>query len=285
VLIHRYSFSTNAADSVGSADGILVGDAALNGGAVILSGHKPSYVDLPNNLVDTLTDATFELWVIWDGAGIWERIFDFGNNTVGEDSQGAATQSIFLTPSNGGVMDLSIFPQGIGGQQVINGVPLTAHVQHHVVWAYAAATTTSRLFVDGVENGSNNSMTYKLTDLAPMSNVWLGHSQYIQDADFAGAIAEFRIYRGTFLDADVAADYEAGPDALSGETASRRIAVSFSAGKLDISWPATTTGFTLETSATLGAGANWAPVTVDSSNRVSVDATGATTIYRLRKLQ
>src|SRR6266480_706564 len=154
VLIHRYSFLTNASDSIGSADGTLVGDAAITGGAVILSGHKPSYVDLPNNLVDTLTDVTFELWVTWEGAGIWERIFDFGNNTVGEDLQGAATQSIFLTPNNGAVLDLSIFPQGIGGQHVINGVTLTAHVQHHVGWAYSAAATTSRLFLDGVENGS-----------------------------------------------------------------------------------------------------------------------------------
>jgi hypothetical protein len=284
VLIHRYSFSSNATDSVGPADGTLVGDAAINGGAVILSGHKPSYVDLPNTLVDTLTDVTFELWVTWDGAGIWERIFDFGNNTVGEDMQGAATQSIFLTPNNGGVMDLSIFPQGIGGQQVINGIPLAAHVQHHVVWAYSVATTTSRLFVDGVENGSNNSMTYTLADLAPMSNVWLGHSQYIQDADFAGAIAEFRIYRGTFLDTDVAAGFAAGPDTLPAETASRRLAVSFSSGKITLSWPVTTTGFILETSATLGAGGDWTQVMVDASNTVTVNTTGEGAFYRLRKL-
>jgi hypothetical protein len=153
-----------------------------------------------------------------------------------------------------------------------------------VVWAYSAATTTSRLFVDGVENGSNNNMTYKLTDLAPMSNVWLGHSQYIQDADFAGAIAEFRIYSGTFLDAEVAADFAAGPDALPGETASRRLAVSFAAGKIDVSWPATTTGYALESSPELGAGANWTPVTVDNSNRVTLSATGTTAYYRLKKL-
>ena len=72
--------------------------------------------------------------------------------------------------------------------------------------------------------------------------------------------------------------------ALIHRKASRQLAVSFDAGKLDVSWPARTTGLALKTSATLGSGANWTPMTAESSNRVTLDATGAATFYRLRML-
>src|ERR1039457_4134614 len=49
-LAHRYSFTTNASDSVGGADGVLRGGATISGGAVVLDGVS-GYVDLPNNLV------------------------------------------------------------------------------------------------------------------------------------------------------------------------------------------------------------------------------------------
>jgi hypothetical protein len=288
VLLHRYSFTTDVSDSVGEANGTLMGDAAVSNGEVVLSGVKPSYVDLPNELVDGLTDVTFEIWLTWNGGPVWQRIWDFGNSGQGEDLQGAATQSIFLTPNNGGVMDLSIFPNGIGGQQVINGTPLTPNVSHHVVWTYSAAATTARLFVDGAENGSNNNMTYTLADLTPLYNVWLGHSQYIQDADLAANISEFRVYKGTFGDAEVAADLAAGPDVLPSDAASRRLSVSLSNGKILIAWPTTATGFTLESSAKLGTGASWNPVGINpvvnnGQNQVTVDASGTAQFYRLKK--
>ncbi len=287
VLLHRYSFTSDASDSVGDADGTLVGDATIADGAAVLSGVKPSYVDLPNDVVDGLTDVTFEIWLTWNGGPVWQRIWDFGNNTQGEDGQGVATQSIFLTPNNGGVMDLSIFPNGIGGQQVINGTPLTPNVAHHVVWTYFAAATTARLFVDGVEIGSNNNMTYTLANLTPMANIWLGHSQYIQDADLAARISEFRIYKGTLGDSDVAADLLAGPDVLPSEAASRRLNVAFANGKILISWPTTATGFILESTATLGAGVSWSavganPVVNNGQNQVTLDPAGTAQFYRTR---
>jgi arabinan endo-1,5-alpha-L-arabinosidase len=285
-MIHRYSFTSDASDSVGTADGTLVGDATITDGAAVLSGTKPSYVDFPNDLVDGLTDVTLEVWLTWNGGAVWQRIWDFGNNTQGEDAQGVATQSIFLTPNNGGVMDLSIFPDGIGGQQVINGTPLTQDVAHHIVWTYSAIATTARLFVDGVENGSNTDMSYTLSALTPLNNIWLGHSQYIQDADLDATITEFRIYKGTFQDADVAADFAAGPDTLPG-AGKPSLSVSVANGKLVVGWPAAASGFALETSTKLVAGASWSSagsaVLNGSQNEVTITPTGATAFYRLKK--
>jgi len=288
-LIHRYRFDTDALDSVGNAHGELIGDATIVGRAVVLTGNKPSYVNFPNELLDGLTDVTLEFWLTWSGGSIWQRIIDVGNSTSGEDNQGAATQSLFLTPNNGGVMDLSIFPDGIGGQQVINGPPLTPNTPHHLVWSYSQAATTSRLFVDGVENGVNYAMTYTLADLGPLSNVWLGHSQYVQDADFDGVVEEFRIYRGTFNDADVAAAREAGPDLLPGELAARRLKIRVSAtpDTLVVSWSKLAEGYVLEAAPSLSPTATWTPVGTEPTlngdfKEVAVAVNPATRFFRLR---
>src|SRR6266567_777301 len=139
-MIHRYSFDADARDLIGGADAELVGDATVNNGAVLLSGNKPSYVNLPNDLFVNLTNVTFEIWVTWNGGPVWQRIWDFGNNDNAEDIQGAATQSIFLTPNNGGGMDLSIFPNGIGGQQVVTAPALAIGGLHQIAWTYDAST-------------------------------------------------------------------------------------------------------------------------------------------------
>jgi hypothetical protein len=288
VLLHRYSFTSDASDSVGHADGQLVGDASITNHAVLLSGNKPSYVDLPNDLVSNLTDVTFEVWLTWNGGAVWQRIWDFGNNDVGEDMQGTATQSIFLTPDNGSVMDLSIFANGIGVQQVINSPQLSAGVPHHLVWSYSAVTTTARLFQDGVEVGNNTSMTNTLQGLGSTVNNWLGHSQYIQDPDLAASIDEFRIYDGTYLGADAAADFQAGPDTLASDAASRRLSVALSGNQILISWPTSGTTFTLQSSGSLGGAANWNavgtnPTVSNGQNQVTVQASGTATFYRLKQ--
>jgi len=48
-LIHRYSFTADASDSVGHADGVLQGEAAISDGQVHLSGKRGTYVSLPGD--------------------------------------------------------------------------------------------------------------------------------------------------------------------------------------------------------------------------------------------
>ena len=64
--MHRYSFNDDfssavATDSVGGANGDLIG-ASLDGlGNVLLAGDG-GYVNLPNGIISSLTNATFEMW-------------------------------------------------------------------------------------------------------------------------------------------------------------------------------------------------------------------------------
>ena len=102
VLAHRYSFegaagSTLVADSIGTAHGSVQGGASFTGdGKVNLLGAN-GFVDLPNGLISGLTNVTFEAWLIWNGGAQWQRIFDFGSNSAGENGQGTG-QTLSLTP-------------------------------------------------------------------------------------------------------------------------------------------------------------------------------------------
>src|SRR5215216_6251071 len=103
-LLHRYSFDGDGSlvpDSRGAADGQAVGVVLPGTGQLPLAGERSGqFVDLPNNIVRGLGDATFEVWLTWDGGAAWQRIFDFGNGDEGEGTQGAnGTTYLFLTPA------------------------------------------------------------------------------------------------------------------------------------------------------------------------------------------
>ena len=59
------------------------------GDALEFDGEN-DYLQLPADL-GTSTDFTFAAWVYWHGGAIWQRIFDFGNDT---------NQFLYLTPSS-----------------------------------------------------------------------------------------------------------------------------------------------------------------------------------------
>jgi hypothetical protein len=90
-ILHRYSFENDVKDLVGTAHGTLMAGASIANGALVLSGgQNGQYLDLPNGLISTLTNATLEAWVTWTGTagGDWQRIFDFGSSTVAEGQAG-----------------------------------------------------------------------------------------------------------------------------------------------------------------------------------------------------
>src|SRR5688572_14764944 len=87
-LTHRYSFTTDANDSVGTAHGVLVQGANVSGGQLVLANSGTTndvttgqYLDLPNNIMKH-SSFTVEGWASWGGGNAWQRIFDFGNNTA-----------------------------------------------------------------------------------------------------------------------------------------------------------------------------------------------------------
>ena len=226
-LVHRYSFTSNANDSVGTAHGAAVQLSDANGplgspvlfqnGEALLDGVG-AYIDLPNGLVSTLINVTIEAWVTVNVNANWARIFDFGASTsFGEVSPaqavGTGTNYMFLTPNAGGSSNarFTITDASNGGERPVlndpNDFPLAA--QTHVAVVYGPPI--ARLFVDGQQVAAGEAVV-PLSAVADVNN-WLGRSQWA-DAMFNGSYNEFRIHKGLVGAPEIKASAAAGPDAL-----------------------------------------------------------------------
>jgi len=222
-LIHRYSFDgdgSEARDSKGAAHGLVQGTELAGTGQLPLAGERSGqYVDLPNGIVSGLGDATFEAWLNWSGGGAWQRIFDFGNSSAGEDSAGSTgTSYLFLatvsspdTPDNlPPAMRLVYSQRGVADEDVCSAPdPFPSGVMTHVAVVIEQATQRMALYQDGA-------LLVDCTLSRPLSaiddvNNWLGHSNYQADVDLAATYDEFRIYGAALTDSELSASFSAGP--------------------------------------------------------------------------
>jgi hypothetical protein len=289
VLAHRYSFegapgSTFIADSVGTAHGTLFGGGSLTGdGKLNLLGAN-GFVDLPNGIISNLSSMTLEAWLTWNGGNQWQRIFDFGSNSGGENAQGTGLTYSALTPRSGAdVLRFMITTNSGGGEiaaQSAQMLPIGQQV--HVAVSYDFLAGTSTLFLNGqhVASGVASVPLNQINDV----NVWLGRSQW-NDPYFNGQFDEFRIYNGAMSDQQITASYAAGPDALLGPVP--KLVAQLNGGSLNLLWPLSAPGFVLEQSAGVS-GSGWAtvtnlPVLQSGQHQVTVPVSNSMQFFRLRK--
>ena len=209
-LVHRYSFTADASDSEGGAKGTLAGGAAIAGGAVVFNGSS-AYVDLPNNLVSTLTSVTYEIWFTDYGSSTWARIYDFGNSVDGEGGQGGGTSYMYMTALNGSGGIRGAYNLGSGETLIDVPARPTVGVEHHLVWTQDGNAQVARIYIDGVLAGENDAFTATPAQIGATENDWLGRSQY-NDPYLYGSIDEFRIYSAALSSAQVAQNYQLGPN-------------------------------------------------------------------------
>jgi Concanavalin A-like lectin/glucanases superfamily/PEP-CTERM motif len=246
-LEHRYSFTSDATDSVGSAHGTLIdGGTATNavfaGGQLDLSNNtggsaspgEGAYVNFPNGLISSLASGSggrlsVELWATVTQTQTWQRYVDFGTSNGGEDTSGSGSDSgyFYISPNSGrwsnGLATETHEPGGPADEVGQTG-PLPNNVQLHVVGTYdhndltAGPNGTMKLYRDGALIGSG--AMADLLDLRTFAdnNNWLGRAQW-GDPLFKGLFNELRIY-GDVLSADaVLANFVAGPDVVIPEPA------------------------------------------------------------------
>ncbi|MCW5559778.1 MAG: LamG domain-containing protein, partial [Verrucomicrobiae bacterium] len=292
-LRHRYSCSESAgaattADSVGGANGEVLGTATLGGGLLTLDGGDGSYVNLPNGLISALGDnGTFEMWYSYAGGNAWARLFDFGTQDDGEDGFGNGLDYLFFTPKNGDGIPRFIanFPNG-GDSTVIShpgSVPLDQ--EYHLAITYSATGNTTRLYTNGVLVATSGALR-PLSALTTDNNNWIGRSQFPADPYFAGTLNEFRIYQGAMTPTQVAASFVAGPDSLP--VAAPALTATLDGANLIVTWPAAATGYRLQGAAALTATPAWSDVgdgtPVTGGNfRVVVPVTGDARYLRLNQ--
>lgn len=226
-LVHRYSFSGSgqvATDSVGTADGTIVGASLNANGRLSLSGAN-QYVNLPSGLISALSSTTLEMWITWTGNSDWERIFDFGNVVAGNPKT-----YLFLTPrsaatSSGGggwggwngsgsssTLTFGFSLDGSDNAEYLQASnPLARNAPKHLALAIDGTAHQSELFVDGVSQGTAD-FSIQLSQVIDSANR-LGRSQFTDDPNFQGEFDEFRIYDHALTLAQVTKSIELGPDA------------------------------------------------------------------------
>jgi hypothetical protein len=242
VLKHRYSFTSNANDSVGGMHGTVVdvGTATnfnFTGGQIDLSANagqgsnaitEDAYVDLPNGLVSaafnsgTVGAASFELWATVTTQRTWQRFFDFGTSNDGEDTSasGSNTDYFYIAP-NSGRFSNGLATEVHSATDPLNEVgqtgPFPLGVEKHVVGVYSHADTSLGpngsfyLYLDGVLVDSQALNATPDLRTLPDNNNWLGRSQW-NDPVFDGSFNEFRIYDHALSSGEVAFNGALGPD-------------------------------------------------------------------------
>jgi Concanavalin A-like lectin/glucanases superfamily len=221
LLIHRYDFEgsgTAVKDRVGSAHGVIARGATLSkldgkGVALLGGGDVGPYVDLPNGLASSLTNATFEAWVTWGGGTDWQRIFDFGDSTASmpENNQANGKSYLFVTPRSGAkVVQIGYSINSVGAEQDVGGPSALPQSLTQVVAVVDDANDKLLLYLDGAKAGER-AWTDSLSKLNDV-NVWLGRSQYANDAELNAVYHEFRIYGAALSAPQVAAMFHAGTD-------------------------------------------------------------------------
>jgi len=218
-LIHRYSFSgsgTTVTDSVGTANGTVVNGQLSGSGEADLRENTDQYVDLPNGIVKSLTNATFEAWLTWAGGAGWQRLFDFGDSDGPENTQGFAASSFYLSPQGAGPTSMIVALKradqaAMNETRAVSTQALAPNVVTHLVVVIDSVNGKMTVYRDGAIDVSV-AFQGSLSTLNDVNN-WLGRSQYKNDPAFQGTIDEFRIYRAALSAAQVQASFVQGPDA------------------------------------------------------------------------
>ncbi len=223
-LIHRYSFEGDGnavLDSKGAAHGQLLGAKLPGTGALPLAGGRTGeYVNLPNGIVSGLNDATFEAWLTWNGGGSWQRIFDFGGSTAGEDMPAGGSSYLFLTTSSSpdtvrmlsSSLRVAYSQNGVGDEETCNGAaPFPIGVATHVAVIVDPAAETMSLYQDGVLL-NECPLTRPLSAIDDVDN-WLGRSNFNADEELSGSYDEFRIYAAALTASEIADSFAAGANA------------------------------------------------------------------------
>ncbi len=276
-LAHRYSFNANASnvwDSIGMAHGSLAGNASLTNGSLKLTGASGGYANLPGGLVSGSSAVTLEFWATFGASGNWARVVDFGNI-----SGGNGQNYFFLSPHNGS-----------GGQALETKTSSTTTLNLsgtfdnralHVVCIVDPPGNYAAVYTNGVLEKATNCAWPAFTSVSPAWS-FIGRSLFSADAYLNGTIDEFRLYDGRLTPEAIAADYQAGPDALALPVT---LAQTNSTAGLTLSWPSWAVGFVAQGSTNLLV---WttnglAPALINDRWTLTIPTANALNFYRLRR--
>lgn len=246
-LVHRYSFDGNVNDSVGGAHGTIVdaGDSSVNyvDGKLDLSANVgynyrlnqgDAYVSLPGAILNNAFvggvegEMTVEIWAQSSVNRTWASLFSAGDPTGGIGIQAGYLQFIPSAAPFGGAPPFRITSfASMTGQleryvdrpgQMSTTEPTHLVVAYHLTRIRTFPTRRYEggfsVYVNGALVGAVEYDSNLQLDRLVSDRTWLGRSQFDSDPIFDGAYDELRIYNSRLTAADVARNYQLGPNAV-----------------------------------------------------------------------
>ncbi|MEK4361132.1 immunoglobulin-like domain-containing protein [Paenibacillus sp. FSL M8-0212] len=163
-------------------------------------GTTNSYVELPQGVLDGLTDMTVSSIVNWSGKNAAEWLYALGrpNNN---------THYTYFTPryNANGLARLGIATNAWNNESSTSTTGLKNNEWKVVTTVVSGTDGTLTLYIDGVAvaSGSTNGMTLEQIKNTLGSSGYIGKSFYTADPYFGGMIADFQIYDGAMTAADI----------------------------------------------------------------------------------
>ena len=213
---------TTTLSTSGTVATIRGAGASFTGAGLSLPGGSSSvaaYLDLPNGMISSLTDTSFEFWVTVHSDQNWQRIFDFGTGTAGEltgpGGSASGNNYLFLSANRGSAHNTQRLEWNAAGTGVDTGANLPLNVPQHVVVTFDDRQNLSQpglvaWYLNGVLIGSQFN-SQRLATLNDVNN-WLGRSQYTGDSNSHMTYDSFAIYDVALSQSQVTAQFTAGAD-------------------------------------------------------------------------
>lgn len=234
-LAHRYSFTTDGSDSVGTADGLISGNAVIAGGMLTTTGGNGDYLALPSNVAAGITgDFTIETFVtlptnpnnfasLFSLSASGNRNFFLVNPSRpnaggslsanfqekdGSNVNGAADSEVDVRPGSG-----ASFPFGAQHDLAITYVSLS-----NVVTLYLDGTAIASGSIAGAVGGPSFNLATVSgggTAAGQISSNGINGNGPFGDASINGSTNDFRIFSSALTADQVAAVDGAGADATN----------------------------------------------------------------------
>ncbi len=226
ILEHRYSFVTDASDSVGGSnwDGTIVaptaGNPATISNGLSLPGNTvggfgySGYVSFPGGILTNTTSITVECWLTQNQGNGWAEAWDFGNN-------GNQNFALITDPDdNAGKMEVAFNPNQ-DNIELDTATAFPNNAEQYVCVTYNNSIQIGNLYTNGVLDAAQ---AYPYDVFAPGDFVYapgsiggapgtiqnmLGNDVY-GDQQFDGTIYEFRIWNGAVSPLYIAVSAAAG---------------------------------------------------------------------------
>lgn len=273
-LIHRYSFTVDASDSVGDAHGTLVdgpnpGTPTFSGGQLQLNNanfsgpsETANYLELPSSILPTSGSVTIEAWFTFGGSGYYSESWAFSDREGGTNPPGPGHgQYLMHTLSNplggpnpqGGGSSIAQATMGysfggdetraysttvgigdLGGGYLDNGDP------HFSAAVIDADTGTLSYYVyrvsDGVGGLQSSIAAIPLSSYS-FTDAYIGRSPFGTDNATNGSMDEFRIYDMARSAEQIAADFALGPNQVPEPSALGLLAIGLIGILPTLPWP------------------------------------------------